>query len=170
MASVTVTLSGLPKDQNAIGSLRDTPREVVKNLDALLWQVVQGAMLNANPKIFVSYSANDAVYAYATLTISGGSGSVGGTIDGTAKTVTWATSDANSAALLAAAVNADATISKKVLATAAGNVVTLTALVPGAIGNKYTLVASGTGVTASGANFANGAGADSPAALTSNNF
>ncbi|MBN1442838.1 MAG: hypothetical protein JXA90_09015 [Planctomycetes bacterium] len=89
-----------------------------------------------------------AVAAWGTLTIASGSGAVGGTIAGSAKTVTWATSDTASAAALKAAINADATLNKLVVATSALGVVTITALAPGLIGNQLTLVASGTGVTA----------------------
>lgn len=102
---------------------------------------------------------NAPVKASGTLTIAGGSGAVGGTIGGVAKTVTWATSDTASAAALAAAINADATLKQWVVASAVAGVVTITALVPGTVGNAITLVASGTGVTASGARLASGSGA-----------
>lgn len=99
-----------------------------------------------------------AVAASGTLTISGGSGSVGGTIGGQAVTVTWATSDTASAAALAAAINAQATTLQYVVATSLAGVVTITSLVPGTVGNGVTLVASGTGVSASGARLAGGVG------------
>ncbi|HET9554907.1 MAG TPA: hypothetical protein VFP50_18220 [Anaeromyxobacteraceae bacterium] len=105
-------------------------------------------------------SATNGVKASGTLTIAAGTGAVGGTIGGTLKTVTWATSDTASAAALAAAINTDATINKLVTASSAAGVVTLTANMPGPLGNKVALVASGTGVTASGATLANGVGAD----------
>jgi len=100
----------------------------------------------------------DAVRASGTLTISSGSGSVGGTIVGTAVTVTWATSDTASATALAVAINANSTVNQYVTATSAAGVVTLTANVPGVAGNRFTLVASGTGVTASGALLTGGTG------------
>lgn len=97
--------------------------------------------------------------ATGTLTIESGSGSVGGTINGTAVTVTWATSDTASAAALAVAINAAADIvSKHVVATSSAGVVTLTAKCGGHAGNAVTLVASGTGVTASGARLTGGSG------------
>lgn len=99
-----------------------------------------------------------AVAASGTLTISGGSGAVGGTIGGQLVTVTWATSDTLSAAALAAAINANATTLQYVVATSLAGVVTITSLVPGTVGNGVTLVASGTGVSASGARLASGAG------------
>jgi phage tail sheath gpL-like len=160
MASVTVTISGLAKGYNDFGAKNDSAKQVASNIDGIIWGALQGVLANSSPKIHVSYSSADAVLASGTLTISSGSGSVGGTIGGTAKTVTWATSDTASAAALVTAINADTTINKLVIATSAAGVVTLTALVPGAVGNKITLVASGTGVTASGATLASGAGAD----------
>lgn len=97
-----------------------------------------------------------AVAASGTLTITAGTGVVGGTIGGQSVTVTWATSDTATATALAAAINADATANKYVSAVAVATVVTITALVPGTIGNGITLVASGTGVAASGARLAGG--------------
>lgn len=97
-----------------------------------------------------------AAAATGTLTISSGSGSVGGTIGGTSVTVTWATSDTASAAALATAINANTTVNKWVTATSAAGVVTLTATSKNALGNNVTLVASGTGVTASGAKLTGG--------------
>jgi hypothetical protein len=104
--------------------------------------------------------------ASGTLTISSGSGQVGGTIEGTLITVLWATSDTASATALAAAINAspDPAIKGVIEAKSAAGVVTVYAKNPGTGGNAYTLVASGTGVTASGATLANGA------AFTNNHF
>lgn len=99
---------------------------------------------------------NAPAFASGTLTLSGGSGSVGGTIGGQAVTVTWATSDTLSAAALAAAINANTTANTYVVATSALGVVTVTAIVPGTIGNSMSLVASGTGVTASGSRLTGG--------------
>lgn len=90
------------------------------------------------------------VAATGTLTIAGGAGAVGGTIGGTLVTVTWATSDTATAAALAAAINANATTNQYVFATSAAGVVTLRSLSSTTAGNGTTLVASGTGVTASG--------------------
>jgi phage tail sheath gpL-like len=96
--------------------------------------------------------------ATGTLTISSGSGTVGGSINGVSVTVTWGTSDTATATALAAAINAssNALVNKHVTASAAAGVVTLTALVPGYSGNAVTLAASGTGVTASGARLTGG--------------
>jgi len=102
---------------------------------------------------------NAPAYASGTLTIAGGTGTVGGTIGGKAVTVIWATSDTATATALAAAINADTTANQFVSASAAAGVVTITAIMPGTIGNGLTLVASGPGVTASGARLAGGTGA-----------
>jgi hypothetical protein len=56
-------------------------------------------------------------YAYGVLLGSGGSGAVGGTIGGKLVTATWASSDANTADLIAAAINADTTANTYVSAT-----------------------------------------------------
>lgn len=51
----------------------------------------------------------DPAYGFGVLALSSGTGAVGGTIGGKAVTATWATSDANSADLIAAAILADVT-------------------------------------------------------------
>ncbi len=91
------------------------------------------------------------VAAYGTLTLASSSGTVGGTINGTSITTTWATSDAVTAAALAVLVNANATLAPLFVASALFGVVTITCRVAGAAGNAYTLTATGTNVTASGA-------------------
>lgn len=103
-----------------------------------------------------------AVRAFATLTFTGASGTVGGTIAGTAKTVAHST-DAADAAAVAAAINADATLNKIVVAEAVGTVCTITAIQPGVLGNQITVAASGTGVAAgnvSGGKMQSGVGCD----------
>lgn len=104
-------------------------------------------------------ASSEGAQASGTLTVSSGSGAVGGVINGVTVTVSWAASDNNSASLIAAAINAtsDALIRGVVVASAATNVVTITAVKGGLGGNAITLAASGTGVTASGARLASGA-------------
>lgn len=112
-------------------------------------------------------TAAAAVRASGTITFSGASGTVGSTIAGVAKTAAHGASDNADATAHAAAINADATLSKLVEATANANVVTVTALQPGVTGNQITTVASGTGVSASGAKLTGGVGADgAPTTLT----
>lgn len=108
----------------------------------------------------VSYAtdAADWVAASGTVTISSGSGSIAAIINGVTISVTWATSDTNTATLLAAAINAsvNALVAPFVSATSALGVVTITADQKGVQGNSITLAASGTGATASGARLAGG--------------
>jgi phage tail sheath gpL-like len=159
MASLTVTLSGFGKSPMDQGVGSASIKDMVKAIRTMLNAASSGAY-TGTPYLSVVYSASDAVLASGTLTMASSSGSVGGTIAGTAKTVTWATSDALSSAALAAAINADTTLNKIVMASSAGAVTTVRALVPGTVGNKILLVASGTNVTASGAALTGGAGAD----------
>lgn len=109
----------------------------------------------------VSYAtdAGDWVAASGTVTISGGSGSIAAIINGVTISVTWATSDTNTASLLAAAINASANalVAPFVSATSLLGVVTITADNKGVAGNAITLAASGTGATASGARLTGGA-------------
>ena len=110
------------------------------------------------------YRDSDGPPASGTLTLSAASGAVGGTIAGTLVTVTAAGGDSPTATALAAAINANATIGNnlKVVATAAGAIVTIKAVTfppDNTLGNAFTLVASGTGVTASGATLAGGVAA-----------
>ena len=167
--SITITLSGLTHP-GTLGLLGPDPRTMALSAARVLTAAAAGAFVGTST-LSVAYSTSDAVVATGTLTISSGSGAVGGTIDGTTVTATWATSDTNSAALVAAAINANTTTNKKVYATSAGGVVTVAALVPGIQGNAITLVASGTGVTASGAKLGAGTGtagvgADTPTTAT----
>src|SRR5712671_4390347 len=79
---------------------------------------------------------NAPAFASGTLTISSGSGAVGGTIGGTLVTVTASGGDTATATALAAAINADATAKTYVTAASAAGVVTLTAISPGTMGNS----------------------------------
>jgi phage tail sheath gpL-like len=65
-------------------------------------------------------------YAYGVLLIASGSGAVGGTIGGKLVTATWATSDANSADLVAAAILADTTANTYVSAASRAATGTIT--------------------------------------------
>ena len=107
----------------------------------------------------ITTSDADPVAASGTLTISSGSGSVAALINGVSIAVAWTTSDANTASLLAAAINASVNplVEPFVVASAALGVVTVTAMEPGVSGNTITLAASGTGITASGNRLTGGA-------------
>lgn len=99
-----------------------------------------------------------AAQAAGTLTLSTASGTVGGTINGVAVTVTASGGDTATAAAIAAAINASTNplVSQHATATSSGAVVTVTALHAGSAGNAVTLAASGTGVTASGVRLTGG--------------
>lgn len=118
-----------------------------------LWRALSGQNTSSGLRV-----TTGAVRASGTLTLSGATGAVGGTIAGTLKTVTASGGDTATATALAAAINADATLQTLVEASSVAGVVTIKALAAGVQGNKLTLVASGTGCTASGATLANGAG------------
>jgi phage tail sheath gpL-like len=66
--------------------------------------------------------------------------------------------DTEDATALAAAINANTTLNKIVYATSAVNVVTITALQKGVIGNYLSLAKSGAPITVSGAALAGGTG------------
>jgi hypothetical protein len=158
MSSITLTITGLNYTASDLRlGVNPDSREQLERLTSLL-DGIQGG--NYSASFDISSSTTNAVKASGTLTLSGGAGAVGGTIGGTLVTATWATSDTISAGLIAAAVNANTTVNKLVTATSSGAVVTLTANLAGPVGNKILLVASGTGVTASGAALTAGAGND----------
>jgi len=137
-------------------------RESLSAIGSFFHRCAMGMEPGAVGETFIALQegSTDAALAAAsgTITISGGSGTVGARIGGQLITVTWATSDTNTAALLAAAINADATLSKVVSATSALGVVTVTALKKGVEGNFIATVLQGTGVTVSGTALTGGVG------------
>lgn len=75
--------------------------------------------------------------------------------------------DAADAVVLAAAINAHSVLSKIVTASAAAAVVTVTARVPGVIGNEIIFSETGTTITATGSGYlASGAGGSEDTAVT----
>lgn len=98
------------------------------------------------------------IAATGTFTTSGGSGTQTAIINGVSIAITWATSDTNSAALMAAAINASSNplISGLVTATSALGVVTVTTATLGVMGNAVTTTATGTGFTAGQARLTGG--------------
>lgn len=70
-------------------------------------KVVQGALGGAegDAELALGYSATDPSVSAAALVMSGGAGAVGAIINGVTVTATFATSDTNSCALAAAAIN-----------------------------------------------------------------
>jgi len=90
--------------------------------------VLRAAMSDANfdNEYVFQYDSADPAVANAGVGISSGSGSVQITINGVATAVTWATSDTNSAGLLAAALNASTDALVKGLITANNLTATIT--------------------------------------------
>jgi phage tail sheath gpL-like len=121
---------------------------------------ISGGELPASVTVQVGGTA--AAQASGTLTLSSASGAVGGVINGVTITATAAGGDTATAALIAAAINASANalVAGIVTATASGAVVTIRSVDATKAANAITLVASGTGVTASGARLTGGAGHD----------
>ncbi|HEU4525504.1 MAG TPA: hypothetical protein VFR62_10815 [Gemmatimonadales bacterium] len=98
--------------------------------------------------------------ATGTITIASGSGNYTATINGQATgNVAYNTSDDQTATDLAAAINAlsQTAVVDHVKASAATNVVTITALQGGIQGNHITLAGTGTGTTVSGDRLTGGA-------------
>ncbi len=99
----------------------------------------------------VSAIATDAItIGTVTLTASSTPGADEWEIDGA--------SDALDAASLAAAINAHSVLSKIVKATVASNVVTVTALAKGVVGNQIPISSADATITASGTFLEDGAG------------
>lgn len=122
-----------------------------------LWQFIRAIVAGTYRGTGFVYRGH-AAKASGTATVASGAGTETITINGVAITATWTTSDANTASLLAAAVNASANalVAGVVTATSALGVVTITAVQPGSTGNAITLAASGTGMTPSGARLTGG--------------
>lgn len=144
------TLIAIQHTEN-IRPLRGTRKGDVRNIINALEAYSAGAKRATSIDIHANNSA-DLVAASGTVTISGGSGSITAIIGGVSISITWATSDTNSAALLAAQINAstNALVQFQVTATSAAGVCTITAVQKGAGGNHITFTATGTGATASG--------------------
>lgn len=136
---------------------------------------IRGIMSGTQKGIAMTINAGTATTALAsasgTVTLSGSSGTFTATINGVAVTVTYASSINNTAALLAAAINAstNALVQYFVAATVSGAVVTIRALQPGITGNAITLAGSASAgtATASGARLTGGTGgSNNPVVVT----
>jgi phage tail sheath gpL-like len=154
---ITITHDAPVSRLGALNGPTHRGREAIQSASDLLLRLMSG---NEKGSVEIQAAGTASVRASGTLSLSSAAGAVGGTIGGTLVTATAAGGDTNSAALVAAAINANATVNKKVYATSSGAVVTIKALVPGVLGNSVALVASGTGVTAGGATLTGGAGVD----------
>lgn len=142
------------------------PRELCNAVANLLERIAGGMDVAAT--LTVQASSTSATKSSGTVTIASGSGSITATINGVAIAITWATSDTNSALLLAAAINAstNALVTGIVTATSALGVVTISSVDATKVANAITLTASGTGATASGTGRLTGGGGHDVAATT----
>jgi phage tail sheath gpL-like len=119
---------------------------------------IRRAMIGARKNAYTLTAKSGLVAASGTITLATSSGDIAAIINGVTITVTYATSDTNTATLLKNAINAssNALVANHVTATSAAGVVTITAATPGITGNTITLATTGTGSTASGARLTGG--------------
>jgi phage tail sheath gpL-like len=151
-----------PWNRNAQGAARRR-NEVIQSLITFMKAIMVGTKNGTTVTINSGTATTALAPAVGTITLSAGSsGTFTATINGVAITVTYATSLANTAALLAAAINAstNALVQYLVAAASISGTVTITALQPGITGNTITLAASSSAgtATASGARLTGGAG------------
>lgn len=156
MSATVVVISHTTPCHSQVAGNKNTNLSKLENFISAL---KSGSIVGSTVDVLANSSGTPTA-ASGTVTLSGASGTVGATINGKSITVTYATSDANTASLLAAAINAstDALVSGWVTASAASGVATITATQKSAWGNAITLAASGTGATASGSRLTGGAG------------
>ena len=164
MPSLVLTIKS-PRTDLATRLTRVEPREALLNLSKFIRGYATGLETGA---VYAQNNASDPVAASATATLvscATDTITIGGiTFTGTGTPTTelhFETdgNDAADAAALAAAINAHSTLSKIVVATtASNNIVTITCLVKGVIGNFITLSETGTTITVSGAALAGGTG------------
>lgn len=142
------------------------PSDNLTRIINLLKGFQAGAQLGA---IYVQSSTDDPVAASATLTVTSAVATNAVTIGGQTLTASSTPSgesqweidgsgnDADAQAL-AAAINAHSTLSKVVIATTAANVITVTALTRGVIGNMIPISSNAGTIVASGAFLSGGTG------------
>lgn len=123
---------------------REQCTELLKFIEGSMGQIYKTTTLEA----FAT-----GVVAQAEVVFSGASGTVGATIGGTAVTFAHGASDVADATSLIAAVNANTTVNKWVVASQGSSTskVYITSLVAGHVANNITIAASGTGVSITGA-------------------
>lgn len=119
------------------------------------------AVASGHKPVIYNIDVRDAaVLATGTITVAGADGGTyTATINGVAITATGTNgNNTTTAASIAAAINAssNALVRNIVTATSAAGVVTISAVIPGVVGNCITLAASGTNATASGARLTGG--------------
>jgi phage tail sheath gpL-like len=164
MSSVTVTIK-TDKDYTRLNQASQ-PAENMNRLINMLSGFSCGALTGS---VYVSGSTSDPAAASATLTLVSAIATDAITIGTVTMTATstpttnlhWeidGADDTADAASLAAAINANPTLSKVVVATSAAGVVTVTALVKGVVGNQIPISSADSTITASGAFLTGGTG------------
>lgn len=166
MASLTLTIktpSADVREYAAAGS----PQRCLKNAANLLNAIASGSIETS--QVTVQRSDTDPVAASGTFTLVSAIATDAITIGTITMTATstpttnlhWeidGADDAADAASLAAAINANPTLSKVVVATSAAGVVTVTALQKGLVGNQIPISSADATITASGAFLTGGTG------------
>lgn len=156
--------------QNAVFDNKTEPRELAERLGALIAGMAGG-----------SYPGTISVIPTATLVAASGTATLTNVIATDAMAIAGVTftavasgatsvqfnvgaNDTETAANLAAAINANTTSNKYVTATSALTVVTITAKQPGLVGNLITLTSADTTIVVTGSGFlASGAGSPTAA-------
>ena len=113
------------QQNNSANVINRTRRQLINHIRAQLLQEVCGA--GGDSEYVFTYSDTDPTVAATGLAISGGSGTVGATLNGVATTVTYATSDTNAAAQIAAAINTSTTALVQAMFNASNLTATITA-------------------------------------------
>lgn len=148
-----VSVSGSDSDNPVNSTLK---RENLMAIARQLRAVASGH----KPVVYSVDVRSVAVPASGTISVAGADGGTyTATINGVAITVTGTSGNNTATATsIAAAINAstNALVQNIVTASSSAGVVTITAVVPGVLGNCITLAASGTGATASGARLTGG--------------
>lgn len=172
MANTIVSISHPTPFNLGIEGTARRRNEAVNLLVGFLRGLVSGTYKGTALTINAGTSSSALASATGTVTLAAGSsGDYTATINGVAVTVTYDTSLSNTAALLAAEINAstDPLVQYLVSAVAVGPVVAIVALQPGITGNTITLAASATVGTAtpSGARLTGGVGgSNAPVVVT----
>jgi phage tail sheath gpL-like len=174
MANTIVSISHPTPFNLGIEGTARRRNEAVNLLVGFLRGLVSGTYKGTALTINAGTSSDALAASSGTVTLAGfvALDTVTATINGVAITVAYVSSNNNTAALLAAAINAstNALVRYLVSATVSGGVVTITALQPGITGNTITLAASSTGTgtaTASGARLTGGVGgSNAPVVVT----
>lgn len=114
MASLLISVDS-KKPFGSAKEARTLMRKIADYLDGNQYSGITNVQLSTNES--TALATGSLAYASSGYQISGGSGSITATINGTAVAVTWATSDTNTAGLLATAINANTSVNMLVEAS-----------------------------------------------------